>query len=105
MTKEEKLAYIQKFSEKELTKKILIPLFERMGFRNVEYNHGILEFGKDIIYYEDNKFGRRIYCGVQVKRDEINTGLVNDLFNQVSAAFGEPFVDLSCNKKRGELGI
>ena len=49
MNKNEKLEMLQKFNEKELTQKFLIPLFQSMGFRNVHYNHGVLEYGKDVI--------------------------------------------------------
>jgi hypothetical protein len=42
--------------ENEFTIKILVPLFRKLGFVNVKYNHGNREFGKDIT------FARRTEC-------------------------------------------
>jgi HEAT repeat protein len=99
MDRAEKLEMLQKLSEKDLATKILIPLYESMRFSNVRYTHRKLEFGKDIIYYKDDEYGNRIYTGVQVKKTQIKTGDVADIFRQISEAFGEPFTDLSNGKK------
>jgi hypothetical protein len=101
MNKEEKLAMLQTLSEKDLTKRFLIPLYESegMGCHNARYTHKRLEFGKDIVYYKDDEYGNRIYTGVQVKKTQIKTGAVADIFRQISEAFGEPFTDLSTGKK------
>ncbi len=70
MTKKEKLKILQKLSEQDLTKDFLIPLFESegIGFRSVRYTHKALEFGKDVVYYEKDACGDRIYTAVQVKK-------------------------------------
>jgi hypothetical protein len=83
MDRKEKLEMLQKLSEKELTKNFLIPLYESegMGCKNVQYTHKILEFGKDIIYYKDDEYGRRIYTGVQVKRTRITTRDTRDIWS------------------------
>jgi HEAT repeat protein/energy-coupling factor transporter ATP-binding protein EcfA2 len=102
MDKKGKLEMLQKLNEKELTKKFLIPLYESegIGCKNVQYTHKILEFGKDIIYYKDDEYGRRIYTGVQVKRTRITTGDTKGIFTQICEAFGEQFNDTSDNKKK-----
>jgi len=102
MDKKEKLEMLQKLSEAELTKKFLIPLFESegMGFKNVRYTHRKLEFGKDIIYYKDDEYGRRRYTGVQVKKIRITTSETDGIFRQTNEAFGESFTDMSDNKKK-----
>jgi len=102
MNKREKLEMLQKLSEKELTQRFLIPLFESKGIgcKNVQYTHKTLEFGKDIVYYKDDEFGRRIYTGVQVKRTKIRTSGVSEILRQISEAFGEQFNDSSDNKKK-----
>ena len=102
MDKREKLEMLQKLSEKELTKEFLIPLFESegMGCKSVHYTHKKLEFGKDIVYYKDDEFGRRVHTGVQVKRTKIRTGGVDKIFRQICEAFGERFNDSSDNKKK-----
>ena len=48
------------------------PLFEAMGFHDVIEFHGALEFGKDIVFYEEDKFGERIYYSVAVKAQDIH---------------------------------
>jgi hypothetical protein len=99
MNKEEKLKMLQSLSEKDLTKRFLIPLYESMDCKNVRYTHRKLEFGKDIVYYKDDEYGNMVYTGVQVKKTQIKTCDVADIFRQISEAFGEPFTDLSNGKK------
>ena len=43
------LPLLQGFPENELTKKIIIPLLEHLGFHKVEFFGGVDEAGKDII--------------------------------------------------------
>jgi len=102
MDRRQKLEMLQELSEKKLTKKFLIPLYESlgMGCKNVQYTHKILEFGKDIIYYKDDEYGRRIYTGVQVKRTKITARGLRDIFSQICEAFGQQFNDSSDNKQK-----
>ncbi|MBI2471091.1 MAG: HEAT repeat domain-containing protein [Planctomycetes bacterium] len=102
MNKSEKLKLLQKLSEKELTQKFLIPLYESkgMGCKNVRYTHRKLEFGKDIIYSKENEYGIQIYTGVQVKRTKITTSDIDTILRQITEAFGEPFTNLSDGKKK-----
>lgn len=96
MDRKEKLGMLQKLSEKELTKKFLIPLYESegMGCKNVRYtHHNTLEFGKDIICYEYDKYGRRLFTGIQVKAIRIDTSDVARIVHQIREAMGEPFTD------------
>ena len=102
MDRREKMEMLQKLSEEELTKKFLIPLYdsEGMGCKNVQYTHGILEFGKDIVYYREDEYGNRIYTGVQVKKTKITAKSIGKLVSQTVEAFGEPFTNLSDGKKK-----
>ncbi|MCJ7813720.1 NACHT domain-containing protein, partial [bacterium] len=102
MKKKEKLEMLQKISEHDLTKNFLIPMFESkgMGCKNVEFTHKHLEFGKDVIYYKDDEYGRRIYTTVQVKKTKIATCDVAEVCRQIFEAFGEQFNDASDNKKK-----
>ena len=95
MDRKEKLKMLQKLSEKALTKNFLIPLYESEGmkYKNVRYTHKNLEFGKDIICYEDDRYGNRIYTGIQVKKTRIKTSNVARIAHQIREAFGEPFTD------------
>jgi len=102
MERSEKLQIIQKISEKELTTRFLIPLFHKMGFRNVKYNHGTLEYGKDVIYIEETKFRQLKFVGVQVKQGDINTNVAEKIFSQISKGLS-PFRDLSDNNKEKNI--
>ena len=102
MNRSEKLKLLQKLSEKDLTLKFLIPLYESkgMGCKNVRYTHRKLEFGKDIIYSKDNEYGTETYTGVQVKRTKITTSDIDTISRQITEAFGESFTDLTDGKKK-----
>jgi HEAT repeat protein/energy-coupling factor transporter ATP-binding protein EcfA2 len=99
MDTKQKLNMLRRLDEKRLTKEILISLFENMGFKSVLYNHGVLEYGKDVIYREDTKFLKHKYVGVQVKKGDIDTKTADKLFCQVAEGLGDPFDDLSDNNK------
>jgi HEAT repeat protein len=100
MDKKAKMEILQKLNEQNLTKKFLIPLFESMGYKNVTYQHGRLEFGKDLVCSEDDRFGRRIFTGIQVKATRLKTSTIDGIHRQIREAFGEPFTDLSDGKKQ-----
>ena len=102
MEQSEKLQIILKINEKELTKRFLIPLFHEMDFRNVKYNHGTLEYGKDVIYCEETKFRKLKFVGVQVKQGDINTKVAEKIFSQISKGLS-PFRDLSDNNKEKNI--
>ena len=71
-----------------------------MGCKNVRYTHRKLEFGKDIIYSKENEYGIQIYTGVQVKKTKITTSDIDTISRQITEAFGEPFTNLSDDKKK-----
>lgn len=76
------------------TKEILIPLFRKMEFLGVRYNGGGGEHGKDILFYEIDKFGQTRYYGVQAKDGDVRGGVksdINDLETQIRNAFKMPF--------------
>jgi len=102
MNKNEKLKMLQSFDEKKLTTKFLIPLYESKGMacKNVQFTHKHLEFGKDLIYYKNDEYERRVYTAVQVKKTKIATSDVDGIFRQMSEAFGEKFNDSIDNKKK-----
>ncbi|MEM2915556.1 MAG: NACHT domain-containing protein, partial [Candidatus Bathyarchaeia archaeon] len=100
MTKEEKLEMLQGLSEKELTQRFLIPFFEVMGFKIIRYAHSVLESGKDIVYCEDDIYGKRIYTGVQINKMKIDMSNIDTVFRQVHGAFSEPFTNFSDGEKR-----
>lgn len=68
-----------------------------MGYMEVTYNHGIDEFGKDIVFSEYDRFGNKKYHAAQVKFGNIsggNTGQIGDIINHIEKAFNIEFSDL-----------
>ncbi|MBN1900890.1 HEAT repeat domain-containing protein, partial [Candidatus Sumerlaeota bacterium] len=102
MNRKEKLEMLQRLDEKTLTKNFLIPLYESegMGCKNVRYTHKSMEFGKDIIYYINDEYERRIYTAVQIKKIKITTSEIDTIQRQIFESFGEPFTDLLDGKKK-----
>ena len=101
MDRKAKLEILQRLDEETLTKEFLIPLFsEGMGYKNVQYTHGILEFGRDIIYCAKDEYDNSVYTGVQVKATKVTTRSTDTIIRQINSAFGQPFVDPSDGKKK-----
>ena len=90
--------------ENEFTIKILLPLFRKLGFANVKYNHGNKEFGKDITFARRTEFDDYEYYGVQVKYGDVSGGAqgeINELIQQAKDSFSMPYYDVySRNKVR-----
>lgn len=89
------LEAMQDLLEADLTKNYLIPLFEAMGFTNVEYHGGTDERGKDVLMWDTNKLGRKSLVAVQVKKVQLSgsssskEGLAR-LISQLNQAALEP---------------
>jgi hypothetical protein len=83
--------------EKLFSLELLQPLFYKMGFEKVIYNHGTKEFGKDFILTTFNKFGVEDYYGVQVKAGNIRGNVkseVDEIINQCDDAFKIPYKNI-----------
>lgn len=88
--------------ESEFTIKVLLPLFRKLGFVNVKYNHGNKEFGKDVTFARRTEFDEYEYYGVQVKYGDVSGGVkgdINDLITQAKDAFSMPFYDVYSRNK------
>ena len=52
---------LNELDETDLRTKVLIPLFQAMGFRDVfHYHGGVLEHGKDIVMWKSDDLEQRI---------------------------------------------
>lgn len=74
-----------------------MPLFRKLGFVNVKYNHGNKEFGKDVTFARRTEFDEYEYYGVQVKFGDVSGGAngdINELITQAKDAFSMPFYDV-----------
>ena len=84
-------------NETEYTNKVIIPLLKHMGYMEVTYNHGIDEFGKDVVFSEYDRFGNKKHHAAQVKVGNISGGtgsIINDIINHTQNAFNIEFPDL-----------
>lgn len=75
------------------TKEVVIPVLRKLGFGSVRYNHGVNEFGRDVLFSELDKFGRIRHCAAQVKAGDIaasNGVLLGTLLTQIDDAFAMP---------------
>ena len=64
-----------------------------MGFQGVRYNHGVSEYGRDVIFSELDRFSNIRHCAAQVKAGNINASngtLLNQLLVQIDDAFAMP---------------
>jgi hypothetical protein len=95
------LLAIQELDEGQFTRNYVIPLFRGKGYIGVEYVHGRDEYGRDVYFYDLNRFGRRRDIAAQVKVGHITgTPVVQEVINQARAAFTNPYVDISTNEER-----
>ncbi|MDA3843594.1 MAG: hypothetical protein PF588_04385, partial [Candidatus Kapabacteria bacterium] len=87
------LKEIQKLNESDLRTKVLIPLFEKMGFKGIRHTHGPNEEGKDIVMYLTNSLKEREYYAVVAKAGIItgsatnNNNSANEVKNQIESCF------------------
>lgn len=80
-------------NEPIFTKEVVLPLLKNLGFKQVKYNHGVKEFGKDVIFSNINKFNQKEYFAVQVKAGDVSgsvRGDIDELINQIDDAFKVP---------------
>ncbi len=79
-------------SEEEFTQSLVVPLLTRLGFSVVLNYHGTMEFGKDLIVGEFDRFAHVRYYGIQVKYESsIGLSSSHDLIRDCEQAFVNPF--------------
>ncbi len=88
---------IQEVPENTLSKDIIIPLYQELGYHKVEFYGGTNEYGKDILLWEIDKIGDIRLTVVQVKRFKFtNTASdsksLQSVFNQLTACFKIPIL-------------
>lgn len=77
---------LKSLNEKKL-RLILIQLFEKLNFKEVDHHHGTTEFGKDIVFYEEDTFGNKIWYACVVKSGNINQAILGDVQRQIRECF------------------
>lgn len=91
---------VRRMKEDELRRDILIPLLEKMGFRDVyEHHGGETEQGKDIVCWKPDALDNRRNYALVVKATTITgdvakgKGSVANVSTQIHQCFGHPFAD------------
>ncbi len=98
-------AQLERISEAQLRKDVLIPLFSAMGYSDVyEYHGGPLEQGKDIVMWKAGELRDRLNYAVVVKR-KVNgrasgAGSAGEVVAQVEQCFASPYHDSRTGKQR-----
>ena len=83
--------------EDEYSEKVVMPLLRRMGFIDVRNNHGINEFGKDILFSKYDEFGIKKHYAAQLKAKNIsgkNAKDMDDIIAHIGRAYNIPHLDL-----------
>jgi hypothetical protein len=105
----QKLAdFLDTASEDEFTERVLVPLFQRLGFRRVSpsgHTEKALEFGKDLWMKYQLPTSHWIYFCAQIKKDKIDSSggggnnNVATILNQARMAIDHPIFDPEANRK------
>ena len=78
-------------------KESLMPIFRSLGFRRVDFVHGPLEAGRDLILADYDRFGLVKYYAVQVKAGDLrgrsDTQEIRIIVDQLRTAFETPYRD------------
>lgn len=86
--------------EETFSKNLIIPLFRRLGFNEVKYNHGKDEFGIDILLSKTNELFLNEFWGIQVKKGKISgaaNSFIDKIIAQIDDAFNMPISILDSN--------
>jgi hypothetical protein len=89
------LLKLQKLSEKSLTDRILVPLFEKMEFESIEVRHGPYEKGIDILCAKKDEVEQQELLAVQVKKLKFSgnaseIGHLHNVLTQLGQCLEEP---------------
>lgn len=101
-------AFLDSASEDEFTERVLVPLFQRLGFYRVSasgHTEKMLEFGKDLWMKYQLPTSHWPYFCVQVKRDKIDSARASGgkniatILSQARMAIDNPIFDPEANRK------
>ena len=100
--------FLDTASEDEFTERMLVPLFQRLGFHRVSpsgHTEKTLEFGKDLWMKYQLPTSHWIYFCAQIKKDKIDSSgaggsrNVATVLNQARMAIDHPIFDSDTNRK------
>lgn len=99
--------FLDSASEDEIIERVLVPLFQRLGFRRVSatgHKDKSLEFGKDLWMKYQLPTSHYLYFCAQVKKDKIDSNNasgvknVSNILNQARMAIDHPIFDPESNR-------
>ncbi|WP_439695180.1 NACHT domain-containing protein [Mucilaginibacter sp. AW1-7] len=70
---------------------LLSQLFDAMNYREVKITHGTQEFGKDLVFFEEDKFKEKIWYSCVVKKGDATQSIYGDIQRQVSESLAKPY--------------
>ena len=86
-------------NEEKFTKQFVIPFLRKVGFKNIRYVHGQDEYGRDVIFFDRDRFGLPIVCACQVKVGDIKgtqkKKIQNEIVPQLLEGIRTPYKDES----------
>ncbi|WP_229719720.1 NACHT domain-containing protein [Winogradskyella haliclonae] len=85
---------LKSLDEKKL-RLILIQLFEKLNFQEIDHHHGTTEFGKDIVFYEKDTFGNKVWYACVVKSGNITQSTLGEVHRQVRECFKSKYPSTS----------
>lgn len=91
------LDFLKTLKEQELTELVVIPLLEALGYRDIRYTHGVMEYGKDVVCVRSDPLEGPRYIGFTIKAHALRGSVssvksVRVVLFQAEQALKEPFV-------------
>jgi hypothetical protein len=86
----------------------LMPLLGRLGFQMVRRTHGMDEYGRDILFYNRDRFGKQWLYAALVELGDISGAgkpSIEDLIAQIANALRMPYADIGQPRKRHIDGL
>ena len=88
-------------SEEAFTRQRVVPVLRKLGFRHVRLTHGTDEFGRDVVFRCNCKFGLEHLYGAQIKGRDVSGSAesrIGKLVQQVDLALTQPYTDVATRK-------
>ena len=90
------------------TKDVLIPHLRRLGFTRVDFVHGTLEAGRDVVFADHDRFGLLKYYGAQVKDGDLGDragSRMSEVIDQLKNAWNTAYEDPSTGTRHRLAGV
>lgn len=58
--------------EEHFTRTFVLPFLRKLGYQRIRYVHGADEHGRDVVFFDKDRFGLPIVCAAQVKAGSIS---------------------------------